>query len=115
MWRVLEHYGILDKNINLVRYMYEDSKCCVRMVQEHTDCFSIEVEVRQGDVLSPLLFNLVLDFILRNLDHTDGGITCKGMKKLKDLDYADDICLLAESYEEMQRLTDKLAACKLSF
>ena len=67
MWRVLEQYGIPDKNVNLVRDMYEESKCCVSMGQEHTDWFSVEAGVRRGDILSPLLFNLVLDFILRNL------------------------------------------------
>ena len=40
---------------------------------------------------------------------TDGSITWTGLKKLKDLDYADDICLLAESYVEMQNLTNQLA------
>ena len=89
--------------------MYDDSMCCVREVHDHTDWFSVETGVRQGDVLSPLIFNLVLDFIMRKLDQADGGIVWTGSEKLKDLDYADDICLLAESYEEMQHLTDQLA------
>ena len=43
------------------------------------------------------------------LDQTDGGIVWTGSEKLRDLDYADDICLLGESYEEMHRPTDQLA------
>ena len=39
---------------------------------------------------------MVLDFILRKLDHIDGGITWIGNEKVKDLDYTDDICLLDE-------------------
>ena len=110
MWKVLRHYGIPEKIVNIIKDMYDESNCSVRVGHEHTDWFSVETGVRQGDVLSPLLFNLVLDFILRKLEHTDGGIAWIGKEKLKDLDYADDICLLAENFEEMQRLTDKLSS-----
>ena len=59
--------------------------------------------------LSPLLFNLVLDFILRKLDVLEGEITWTGSRRLKDLDYVGDTCLLAENYAEMQNLTNRLA------
>ena len=110
MWKILKWYGFPEKIISIIKDMYEGSKCSVRVGQEHTDWFSVATGVRQGDVLSPLLFNLVLDFIMRKLDTSEGGLTWVGSEKLKDLDYADDICLLAENFEEMQQLTDQLAS-----
>ena len=79
----------------------------MRIGSDHTDWFSVETREQQGYVLSLLLFNLVFVFFLRKLDLTDGGITWIGKEKLKDLDYAGYIYLLTESFEEMQRLTDK--------
>ena len=89
--------------------MYDELRCSVRVGHEQTDWFSVETGVRQGDVLSSPLFNLVLDFILRKLDVLEGGITWTGSGKLKDLDYAEDICLLAENSAETQNLTNRLA------
>ena len=74
--------------------------CSVRVGHKQTDWFSVKTRVQQGDVLSPILFNLVLDFILRKLYHLEGGITWNGSVKLKDLDYANDICLLTETAQK---------------
>ena len=64
--------------------------------------------MRQGDVLSPHLFNILLDFILRKIDMIDCNIERTGGKRLKDLDYADDICLLARDIEEMPVMVDTI-------
>ena len=55
-------------------------------------------------------FQCGFGFFLRKLDTSDGGLTWIGSEKLKDLDFADDICLLGENFEEMQQLTDQLAS-----
>ena len=109
MWKILEHYCKPKKIINIIKHMYDESRCSVRVGHEQTDWFSVETGVRQGDVLSSPLFNLVLYFILRKLDVLEGGITWTGSGKLKDLDYAEDICLLAENSAETQNLTNRLA------
>ena len=77
----------------------------MRVGIEHTERFSVETGVIQGDSLSPILFNIVLDFVLSKLDTLDGGIEWVGGKRLKDLDYADDICLFARDIEEMKQMT----------
>ena len=88
--------------------MYDGSESCVRVGQDHTDWFTVATGVRQGEVLSPLLFNIHLDFVLRKIDAIECGIYWNNAKRLRDLDYADDICLLANDVEEMQRMVDTL-------
>ena len=108
MWKILEIYGIPRKFISIIKSMYHGSESCVRVGQEHTDWFTVATGVRQGDVLSPLLFNILLDFIMRKIDTMECGIEWAGGKRLRDLDYADDICLLASDVEEMQRMVDAI-------
>ena len=60
------------------------------------------------DVLSPLLFIILLDFVLRKTDTIKCGIERAGGKRLRDLDYADYICLLAKDVEEMQMIVDTI-------
>jgi hypothetical protein len=64
--------------------------------------------VRQGDPSSPLLFNLVLDPVLRSLDEHEGFQF--GRQRLKVLAFADDLVLVARTMEEAQSLLNKLAA-----
>ena len=108
MWKILEVYGIPRKFINIIRSMYDGSESCVQVGQERTEWFAVNTGVRQGDVLSPLLFNILLDFIMRKIDVIDCGIEWTGGKRLRDLDYADDICLLARDIEEMQVMVDTI-------
>ena len=63
-----------------------------------TDCFQIGKGVRQGCILSPCLFNLYAEYIMRNagLEETQAGITIAGRNN-NNLRYADDITLMAES------------------
>ena len=62
----------------------------------------------QVDVLSPLLFNILLDFVWRRIDKIECGIEWNDAKRLRKLDYADDICLLSSYVDEMQRMVDTL-------
>jgi hypothetical protein len=65
--------------------------------------------VRQGCLLSPLLFLVVLDKVMRSsLDGKARGIRRKLTKTLEDLDYADDICLLSRSQAHVQSKSNNL-------
>ena len=55
--------------------MYEGSLSCVRVGQENTEWFEINTGVRQGDVLSPFLFNVVLDWVMKRAENLDGRIS----------------------------------------
>ena len=106
IWKILEAYGIPSKVIKILMLLYEDSESCVRVGQEHTERFSVDTGVIQGDSLSPIIFNVVLEFVLSKLSNIDGGIEWVGSKRLRDLDYADDICLLADNMNAMKIMTD---------
>ena len=108
MWKLLKLYGLPNKIIALIKTMFEGSESCVRVGQEHTDFFEITTGVRQGDVLSPLLFNIVIDYIIGKLQQVEGGVRWTASNILKALAYADDICLLGEDTDSIIALTDTL-------
>ena len=54
--------------MNIMKSMYEGSESCVRISQGQTDLFSVDSGVRPGDSLSPLLFNLLLDYVMRKVE-----------------------------------------------
>ena len=68
--------------------------------------FSVTTKVRQGCILSPVLFGIVLDFATRRTEETETGIDRTDTKVLGDLDFADDICLLNSCTDEMQAKTN---------
>ena len=86
--------------------MYDDSKSCVRVIQAHINWFSVTTGVRQVEILSPLFFMILLDFIMIKVGLFDSGISLPGGRRIRDLDYADDICLLASDIEEFHMMVD---------
>ena len=83
----------------LQRNLYAGQEATVRTVYR-TDWFQIGKGVCQGCILSPCLFNLYAEYIMRNarLDDSQAGIKIAG-RNINDLGYADDITLMAESEE----------------
>ena len=81
----------------------------VRTGHGTTDCFQIEKGVCQGCILSPCLFNLYAEYIMRNgeLEETQAGIKIAG-RNINSLRYADDTTLMAESKEELKSLLMKM-------
>ena len=80
----------------------------IRINNEVTDMFDILTGVRQGCILSPFLFLIVIDFLVRKtVDGQDYGITW-GTGKLTDLDFADDIALISDSPGALQSMTTEL-------
>ncbi|XP_074841593.1 uncharacterized protein LOC142008310 [Carettochelys insculpta] len=87
----------------LINYIYFKKACCVRTDNGMTDFFNIDSGVRQGCILSPFLFLLVVDFIVRKaMNDAHLGILWKDQRRLTDLDFVDDIALLAETSECLQ-------------
>ena len=85
--------------------MYGGQEAIVRTLYGTTDWFKIEKGVRQGCLLSPCLFNLYSEHIMRNarLDELQAGLKI-GRRNINNLRYADDITLMAESEEELKSL-----------
>ena len=110
LWKLMRHYGIPEKLVNLVSKSYEGTSCQVCHEGLLSGRFEIKTGVRQGCLLSPFLFNLAIDWIMK--ETTAGrrnGIQWTPLRQLDDLDYADDIALLSHSHQQMQFKTDELA------
>ena len=95
--------GILDHLTCLLRNLYVYQEAPVRTRHGTTDGFQIGEGVRQGCILSPCLFNLYAEYIMRNagLDEARAGIKIAG-RNINNLRYADDTTLMAESGEELK-------------
>ena len=108
LWRILKEIGIPDHLTCLLRNVYAGQEAAVRTGHETTDWFQIEKGVRQGCILSPCLFNLYAEYIMRNagLDEAEAGIKI-ARRNINNLRYADDPTLMAES-EELRSLLMKL-------
>ena len=100
-----------EKNVYfyLLLNLCEDQEATVSTGHETADWFQIRKGVRQGCVLSPFLFNLYAEYIMRNagLDEAQAGVKISG-RNIKNLRYADDTTLMAESEEELKRLLMKV-------
>jgi len=94
--------------ICLLRNLYAGQEETVRTGHGTTDWFQIGKGVRQGCILSPYLFNLYAEYIMRNagLEETQAGI--KIARRNNNLRYADDTTLMAESEEELKSLLMKV-------
>ena len=92
--------GIPDHLTCLLRNLHAGQEATVRTGHETTDWFQIGKGVSQGYILSPCLFNLYAEYIMRNarLDEVQAGIKIAG-RNINNLRYADDTTLMAESEE----------------
>ena len=101
--------GIPDHLTCLLRNLYAGQEATVRTGHGTTDWFKIEKGVRQGCLLSPCLFNLYAEHIMRNaeLDELQAGIKI-ARRNINNLRYVDDTTLMAESEEELKSLLMKV-------
>ena len=113
MFAILSAYGIPDETISAIKCMYDNSKAFVATTDGDTDTFDINVGVLQGDTLAPFLFIIVVDYVLRqalgNCQELGFKLRSKSgsrqpAKFLTDLDFADDIALLASVWDDAQAL-----------
>ena len=98
LWKILKEMGIPDHLICLLRNLYAGQEATVRTRHGITDWFQIGKGVRQGCILSPCLFNLYAEYILRNagLEEAEAGIKTAG-RSINNLRYTDDITRMAET------------------
>ena len=109
LWKIAKTYGIPDKYINIFRSLYRNSSCCVKTRHGNTIMFDILTGVRQGCILSPFLFLLVIDYIMkRAVKDRSLGVEWSGGNRLADLDFADDIALLSCTHTGLQEMTNEL-------
>ena len=108
LWKILNKTGIPCHLTCFLRNLYAIQEATLRTGHETTDWFQIGKGVPQGGILSPCLFNLYPEYIMRNarVDEAQAGIKIAG-KNINNLRYADDTTLMPES-EELKSLLMKV-------
>ena len=109
LWKILKETGIPGHLNCLLRNLYAGQEATVRTGHGTTDWFQIGKGVYQGCILSPCLFNLYAEYIMKNagLEEAQAGIKIAG-SNINNLRYADNTTLMAESEEELtQKPLDK--------
>ena len=109
LWKILKEMGIPDHLTCLLRNLCAGQEATVRSGHGTTDWFKIGKGVRQGCILSPCLFNLYAEYIMRNarLDEAQAGIKI-AKRNINNLRYTDDTTLMAESEEGLKNLLMKV-------
>ena len=106
-WTALQEMGIPSHLINLIRNLYDGQAACVRTEKGNSDCFSLGQGVRQGCILSPSLFNLYAEYIMRRAVVDWPGCLPIGGYNVNNIRYADDTSLIATSVAEWLRRGSK--------
>ena len=109
LWKILKEMGIPDSLTCLLRNLYIDQGATVRTGHGKTEWFQIGIGVCQGYILSPCLFNLYAEYIMRKagLEEAQAGIRI-ARRNINNLRYADDTTLMADSEEELKSLLMKV-------
>ena len=109
VWKILQGIGIPHHLTCLLRNLYAGQEATVRTGHGTTDWFQMGKGVRQGCILSPCLFYLYAEYIMRNagLEEAQAGIKIAG-RNINNVRYADDTTLMAESEEELKSLLMKV-------
>nr|KAG5685192.1 hypothetical protein BaRGS_011091 [Batillaria attramentaria] len=111
LWKLLRHYGVPGKIISLIQCTYQDMSCRIAHAGQLSESFEVKTGVRQGCLLSPFLFLLVIDWIMKTTTAgRKNGIQWTLWTQLDDLDFADDLALLSHSHSQMQDKTTCLEA-----
>ena len=109
MWKLLRHYGVPEKIISLIRCTFQDMSCRIAHAGQLSETLEVKTGVRQGCLLSPFLFLLVIDWIMKTTTTSrNNGIQWTFLTQLDDLDFADDLALLSYNHSQMQDKTSPL-------
>jgi len=118
LWKLCRHYGITDKIVRLLKLIYKNSKAKVRINGELSDSFDIETGVIQGGIPSPVLFNILFDFIIREVlaeaavagiqlaygsnDFFHGAHEKYSNFEVSSLMYADDLIAMCNTMQDLE-------------
>ena len=109
LWKLLRHYGVPVKIVSLIQCIYQDMGCRVVHAGQTSENFQVKTGVRQGFLMSPFLFLLVIDWIMSEpMREKNNGIQWTLFDQLDDLDFADDLALLAHIQNQMHDKTCRL-------
>nr|VZI18646.1 unnamed protein product [Spirometra erinaceieuropaei] len=108
LWRIMALDGEPAKIIAMIKAYYRSITARVLVRNNLFQPFGIRSGVRQGCILSPILFNYAIDWILGRALRDSDGVEFAPGHRLTDLDYADDIALLASSFGDLQSMVSRM-------
>jgi hypothetical protein len=93
MWPTLQEYGIPRKITQIIKILYDRFKCKLSHEGKLSEFIEVRNGVRQGCILSPAVFLLILDRVMKRIKGLrKRRIKCSMKERLEDLDYTDDVC-----------------------
>lgn len=102
VWKYMKELNIPSKLVNLVKMTTSDLKYLVKIGNMESDTFETSAGLKQGDAIAPLLFNIVLEMILRKANINIERNIIRNTSQI--LAYADDIAILTRDLEEMRTI-----------
>ena len=115
IWAVLLQYGIDGQSLNAIKSLFMDSEVCVRVNSATTKPFRVSVGLRQGRSLSPILFLIYMDRIVKKSESCGGVKIGECTVGLQRLLIADDLVLLGSTQNGLQQALDRFShACSVA-
>ena len=106
MYNILTEFGILMKLVRLIKMCLNETCSRVRVDKNLSDVFPVRNGLKQGDVLSPLLFNVALEYVIRRVQVNQDGLKLNGTPQL--FVYADDVNTMGGSIHTIKENIDAL-------
>ena len=104
LWHKLSLMGVSNKMLTSLKSLYENVKCTVRINGRQSDWFSVGTGLKQGCILSPLLFNGYINDLVKKLNELDCGIKFNETSIISILLYADDIVIMSDCEAKLQAM-----------
>jgi hypothetical protein len=106
MYNILIEFGIPMKFVGHVKTCLNDTYIKFRIGKHLSDSFPVQNGLKEGDALSPLLFNFALEYAIGNVQENQAGLKLNGTYKLQA--YADDVNLLGDNIDTINKSTQTL-------
>jgi hypothetical protein len=108
MYSIVIEFGIPLKLVRLIKMCLNVTNIRVRVGKHLSDRFPIKYGLKQGDALSPVLFNFALEYVVRRVQGNQEGLKLNGTHEL--LVYADDVNILGGSMHAVRKNTEVTAS-----